>query len=101
MIVELQLWQLISLLVTFLGGLTGWGKYLLDKTGTRMRETEKILDAHTAALARAPSREDISKIYDRVNASDSRINKLEGTFTEHAITMRTLLHHFIDKGVSQ
>jgi hypothetical protein len=101
MVIEIQLWQLVSLLTTFLAGMIGFGKYLLDKTEARIRETEKTLDEHTVKLAHAPSREDISKIYERVNASDARVNKLDGTFREHAITMRAMLNHFLNREVDK
>jgi hypothetical protein len=124
MMIELQLWQLVSLLVTFLGGMIGGCKWMFDKIEKRQGERFDEFDDRIGALARrtddqahrlaaqggdiarAPSREDIVKVCSRIdeihaliNAVDARNNRIEGAFQEHSITMRSLLNHFIDKGV--
>ena len=129
MMVELQLWQLVSVLVTFLGGMIGGCKWMFDKIERRqadmfadaeerrasaqkqieariralsdnVEELTRTGAAQAAAIARLPSDDVVSRVYDRLNASDSRTNRLDGAFQELATTVRGLLNHFIGKGVN-
>jgi hypothetical protein len=97
--VELQLWQLISLLITFLGGVIAWGKYLLDKTEARIRDIEKRQDEHAAGLARVPSWGDITKIHERMNVSDKKSERMDGEFQSNAALLRSLVNMLLQKGI--
>lgn len=79
--VELELWQLISLLIAFLGCVAGFGKIILNQLDQRLDIRFKAQDEARAAGA-ATLRDTLERYAKQAQETASQLTELERRFLE-------------------
>ncbi|MBN8462674.1 MAG: hypothetical protein J0M01_07650 [Dechloromonas sp.] len=113
MTLTIELWQLISLLLTFLGCVAGFAKIILREIErrddainervaqqyARMDEIERGL-GDIAALAKAsPTHGDLTNVYRAQNRTEEKLNQLIGETRSQSDLLRLIMNQITQKGM--
>lgn len=102
--VEVEFWQLVGFLLSFLGFVFAVSKLMYAQMLAKQTEMADRIAAHgerltklEASVERMPSHNDLSKLYDKVHDQGQRLSMIEGTLEQINSNVRLMLHR-IEKG---